>query len=170
MKKNTNIVCIDSQILSRALKGEPNSGDVEVDNAIRFVNFLDKQNKKILVATPVLTELTWTSDETKRKKVIQIVTSRWIVSPFDAKAADICSMILNTYKTNNNYQEILNTITKRKLKYDALIAAVAIANNCECIYTNDSDYNLVKPFIIVKEMPIIPKQITMFDDYDIEVE
>lgn len=162
--KKTNIVCVDTQILSWAIKPELQNDAEKVDNANRFIEYLEESKKRILIPAPVVTELTWYADEEKRLDVAQKISSRFFVKPFDLKASLQCSAILNEYKKRSDYEEFKNRIGKHKLKYDVMIASIAISNDCECIYTNDGDYKLAKNFIEIKDMPIIEKQLELFGD------
>lgn len=168
IKKRTNIVCVDTQILSWALKPELQTDPSLSDNANRFLEYLEESKKRILIPTPVLTELTWYADEQRRIEVVQKITNRFFVKPFDTKASLICSEILNKYKLRSDFQEIKTRIGKHKLKYDVLIASVAIANDCECIYTNDGDYSVAEQFISIRDMLIIEEQLSLFGDEKIQ--
>lgn len=154
-------VCLDAQIYIWGIKKESIPEQKQMINlAERFIDYLEKKDIKVILPTPLITELTWTMEENMRKKFIQNLTQHFIQAPFDAVCAVICSGILNKYTKDPNYKQIKNEIGKRKLKYDALIASIAIKNECDCIFTMDNDFEIVKNHIEIKK---IPDNLSLFD-------
>ncbi len=160
MKKRTDLVCLDSDVLIWGLKKEASQGQEHmIPKTVAFIDYLYKAKKRIIIPAPILTELTWVLDEEQRANVIQKITKRFIVAPFDERAALICSKMLAQYQSMPQYEEIKLQLGKRRLKYDTMIAAIAIANGCERLYTNNTeDYALASSFIRVEEIPYIPEQ------------
>lgn len=162
-RRKTNIVCLDSNIYVWGIKKGGNEFQENLEElkekSENLINWLEESGKKIIMPAPVLTELTWTLDEDKRAQTIQLLSKRFINAPFDNISALICSEILNKYMASPNFNQVKEAITKRKLKYDAMIAAIAIKNNCDTLYTHDvDDFKNAKDRIEVLSIPSIPVQ------------
>lgn len=160
MNKRTNIVCLDSDILIWGLKKEATDGQEHmIIKAEAFISYLYKLKKRIIIPAPILTELTWILDKEKRDLVVDIMSKRFIIAPFDKKAALICSDLLSQFKSYKEYENIKNELGKRRLKFDTMIIAIAISNECEQFYTNNvDDYKLASKHIVISQIPFIPQQ------------
>ena len=154
-------VCLDAQVYIWGIKEEsiPEQKQM-IDFSKKLFEYLENKNIDVILPTPLITELTWTMDETKREKLTKYLIQRFKPAPFDAVSAIICGKMLSQYVNKPNYAQIKQDIGKRKLKYDALIASIAIKNECDCIFTMDEDFNIAKNFIDIKK---IPDNLSLFD-------
>lgn len=137
----TKVVCIDSNICIWGIKKE---GDQKkIPYATKFLSDLENNGTKILLPSPVIIELLshLKNDEQKNKILALLDNHRIIVKPLDKLATLKCGELL--YKTFTDTEIIAYTkkhkVDKSKIKFDALITAIAIVNKCNCIYTDNYD-------------------------------
>lgn len=153
-------MCLDSDVLIWGLMKEASRGQENMISKVSsFINHLHTINKKIILPTPIITELTWVLDKEKRIDIVQKINRNFIVASFDKKAALICSDLLSQYQNQPDYNIIKEELGKRRLKFDTMIIAIAISNNCEHFYTNNiDDFKLAKENIKISNIPSLPEQ------------
>lgn len=86
------------------------------------------------------------------------LTKKFNVAYFDAKATVVLSEILNYHYSSGKYKTL--GIAKTVMKYDAYIIAIAIANNVECIYSEDPDFTAIAAnFVPIHKLTKLPPSI-----------
>lgn len=160
------IVCIDSNICIWGIKSE---GDAtKVANAGKFLSELEEKKIKMLLPMPVIIELlSHLRDDIQKNEILSLLDNRNImVKPLDKIAALKCGELL--FKTFTD-EEIIkfrkyHKVEKAKIKYDCMIAAIAIVNKCDCIYTDNIDdlERYSHGQIKINGLPVYPVQRHLF--------
>lgn len=164
----SKVVCIDSTILIWGVKKYASPGqENKIPQAVRFIEQLDESDTKILIPTPIITELlSHKATESERDAVIVLLnTKNIIIKPFDIACALKCGELLQKTFTDKELRDyaIEEKIVKAKIKYDSMIAATAIVNKCDCIYAEDGDIErYAGGQIRVLKMPTINVQTDLF--------
>jgi predicted nucleic acid-binding protein len=163
-----NLVCIDSQIFIWGIKKQSNPTQVDkIGYASRFIDKLSEANAKLLLPVPMLTELLAPVPVSEHADIIRLMDKRFITAPFDNLAATKCAELLHTVSSSEELRQYKeeHKIPKAKIKYDCMIAAIAITRRAAVIYSNDSD---LKKFacgqIRVINMPEYGVQTNLFGD------
>jgi len=133
-KKKTNLVCLDAQTYVWGVKKEaiPEQRGM-IDKCVRFFNYLSDESKVIVLPTPIITELLMPCDEEESQKLMKLFSENFVIKPFDIIASGKCAEIIR----KNRSDEAKEQIPKRRLKYDSMIAAIAIASDCDTVYSHD---------------------------------
>lgn len=167
----SRIVCVDSTILVWGVKRMASPGQQPmIQMGVRFIEWLENEGDRILIPTPVLTELlSHRVTESERLSVMSILQSKnFLVKPFDVACALKCSELLQKTFTEPELVQYTqqHQIPKQKIKFDAQIVATAIVNQCQCIYAQDGDLSrYADGQITVMPMPIIqatPTQLPLY--------
>mgnify|MGYP003112831924 CR=1 FL=1 len=159
----SKIVCLDNNITAFALRNDAHPDDEElVNQSRRLITYLDEQNKLILLPPPVITECLTPVPPQERANVLTSI-NRFMIGEFDNMAAVKCAEMMHAITPDEKSFREENGITKSQLKFDYMIAAIAITNSAECIYSFD---NGLKTFcdghIPVKPIPDMPEQGKLF--------
>lgn len=162
------LVCIDSQIFIWGIKrqSKPDQKNM-IELAVRFIDKLSREDAKLLLPVPMMTELLSPVPVSDHASIISLMDKRFLIAPFDNLAAIKCAELLHTVANEKDIQEYKenHSIPKAKIKYDCMIAAIAITRRASIIYSNDAD---LKKFacgqINVVPMPLIPVQTDLFGD------
>lgn len=160
------LVCIDSQIFIWGVKKQSHPSQSHlIPQAKNFIEFLSKNNDKILFPAPILSEILSPVPASEHAKILNLIDKRFLVAPFDNLAALKCAELINIALTSAEiieYREA-HSVPKTKMKYDCMIAAIAITRRASCIYSEDDD---MKKFaggqISVIKMPNLGKQQDLF--------
>jgi predicted nucleic acid-binding protein len=161
---SNNLVCIDSMICIWGIKKEslPEQQHM-IRKAEFFLSWLDDMGKKILIPSPVITEiLTPINDIEKRNLVMNIIDKNFIVGNYDAPAAIKGGEIAHK---RNDWREIYtegDENLKNRFKFDTMILAIAITKKVETLYTEDKRLQIIaKEYLNVQSMPDIPFQLKL---------
>lgn len=163
-----NLVCIDSQIFIWGIKKQSNP--VQQDKIIyatRFINKLSESNTKLLLPVPMVTELLSPVPVSEHAGIIRLMDKRFVIAPFDNLAATKCAELLYIVSKDKELKEYREEgkIPKAKIKYDCMIAAIAITRRAAVIYSNDADLKRYScNQIRVINMPEYLTPGTLFDD------
>ncbi len=97
---------------------------------------LQKNRIKILIPTPVLTEVLVKAGKA-REAIHQKLSgnSSFQITPFDSRAAMECALLLEEAFSTNEKRKITNT----KFKFDWQIVAIAASHGANIIYSEDDD-------------------------------
>ncbi len=105
-----------------------------------LVQYLSNQDTHILIPAIVVAEYLTKVPNELHGHVINLLSPKFIIAPFDTKTASIAADIRNkkaaVLKGTPNQE-------KECLKVDILIVATALQHNCKVIYTNDDDMNTI---------------------------
>lgn len=159
----SKIVCLDNNITAFALRDDANPSDQErVKKARALLEHLDKDEKIILLPTPVITECLWPVEVHAREYVINVI-NKFMIGAFDFEASIKCAEMMHAITpAEKEFIEEMG-ITKSRLKFDYMIAAIAIVNEAECIYSEDEGMRkFCEGHITVRSIPDIPEQGKLF--------
>jgi predicted nucleic acid-binding protein len=153
------LVCIDSQIFIWGIKKQSNPTQSHlIPYAKSFFEFLSRNNDKILLPAPILSEILAPVPVSEHSKILVLLDKRFQVAPFDNLAALKCAELINIALTSQERIESAeeHKVPKNKMKYDCMIVAIAITRKANCIYSNDGDIKKhAANQISVLEMPMI---------------
>lgn len=105
-----------------------------------MVEYLSNQGTHILIPAIVVAEYLTKVPNDLHEDVINSLSPKFIIAPFDTKTASIAADI------RNKKAAVLGGIPSQQkecLKADILIVATALQHNCKIIYTNDNDMNTI---------------------------
>lgn len=148
-------VCIDSNIIIWGIKKDF-TGDQEsmVAWAIDFFDWLDSEGIEVMVPELVLAEIMAPEEPSQREVLRNYIEENFIVGSFDSIAVDKFAELMYNHYPDVKYMVSSGEVRKDKMKFDMAIAATAIVQGCDCIYSHDKKMAKVcKGFIEVKEMP-----------------
>lgn len=99
---------------------------------------LTKSKTKIIIPTPVLAELMARANKAKEPYFQKIsASSQFRISPFGAKAAMECALMIEAAR--NNADKRGGSPTWAKAKFDWQIISIAKTDNATAIYSDDGD-------------------------------
>ena len=103
-----------------------------------LVETLQKKRTTILIPTPALSELMARADSARDKYFRNLnSSSNFHISPFGAKAAMECALMISEALTNGDKKAQAKTWAKAK--FDWQIVAIAKSENATAIYSDDGD-------------------------------
>lgn len=160
---SSKIVCLDNNITALALRNDAHPDDkLKVEQARNLIRYLDENKKIILLPTPVITECLIPVLPQDRPKIWEAIEN-FMVASFDKKAAMKCAEMMHSITPQEIEFKENNNITKSQLKFDYMIAAIAIVNGAECIYSHDEGLRkFCDGHITVRTIPEIPEQGKLF--------
>jgi predicted nucleic acid-binding protein len=125
------LVCFDSNFIIWGIKQEATAGqETKIEKAEHVVVQAAKEGKHILIPSVALGEVLSSMPENEREPFVRRISAAFIVVPYDIPAAIHFARMWQTRQANTAY-------TRNETKADFMIAAIAVANQCECIYSND---------------------------------
>lgn len=156
---NSKIVCLDNNITGFVLRNDAHPDDKsKVEQSKALVRYLDEQNKIIMLPTPVITECLVPVAPQDRLRILKAI-EKFMVASFGKKAAIKCAEMMHSITHHEIEFKKENKITKSQLKFDYMIAAIAIENGAECIYSHDEGLRkFCEGHITVRSIPDIPEQ------------
>jgi len=141
--KTPKLVVIDAQTYIWGIRQKANEDQIHmIQKCNNFIKWLEEIGCKIIIPAPVITEVTQLNTKSEREQIVSIMKESFIIKPFDIMASEICSEMMNIHlHKNGNVREIKAAkkvgLTKRKVKYDCMIAAIAAASGCDVLYSHD---------------------------------
>lgn len=162
----SKIVCLDNNITALALRDDAHPDDAEkVIKARALLSYLDDQEKIILLPAPVVTECLWPVEVHARERVITVI-NKFMIGAFDLEASIKCAEMMHAITPLEKEFKEDRGITKAQMKFDYMIAAIAIVNEAECIYSEDIGMKkFCEGHIDVQPIPPdIPQQGNLFSD------
>jgi len=141
--KPPKLVVIDAQtyIWGIRKKAIPEQAHM-IQKCGNFLQWLEEIHSKIIIPTPVITEVTQLNTKAERKEIISIIRESFIVKSFDLRASEVCAEMTNIHMhTNGDIRDLEEAkkigLTKRKVKFDSMIAAIAATSGCDVLYSHD---------------------------------
>lgn len=160
------LVCIDSQIFIWGIKTQSSPTQQEmIPKAKSFIEWLDENDYKLLLPVPMLAELLSPVPALDQPKIMALIDKRFQIASFDSLAAYKCAELIHLSLTTQELIEYRkqHSVPKNKIKFDCMIAAIAITRKATCIYSEDEG---LKRFaagqINVVGLPNLGKQTQMF--------
>jgi len=141
-----SLVCFDTNFVIWGIKREATPGqEGNIDRASHVVEQCSKNGTRILIPSIVLGELLSNLDAEAHDPFVQMLAKLFIIAPYDSRAA-----IHYARMWKNRSKATGLPFTRGEMRADFMIAAVAIANKCECIYSHDQGFaNFASPFISI---------------------
>lgn len=161
----SKIVCLDNNITAFALRDDAHPDDADkVKSARALLRYLDERKKIILLPTPVITECLWPVEVHAREPVLNVI-NQFMIGAFDLAASVKCAEMMHAITPAEKRFKKEREITKAQMKFDFMIAAIAIVNEAECIYSEDEG---LKTFCdghinVLPIPPDIPEQGSLFN-------
>jgi len=154
------LVAFDANTCIWGIKKQFTAG--QEDNVTRAVNLIDKLSSRdiyVLLPNPVVSELLSPIEayEDQMREYGRLAET-FAIGTFDNRASLELARILSYHivEKNKAYQNV--GISKRCMKYDAYIIAIALANNAEGIYSEDKDFKFIaQDFIEILSLDDLPK-------------
>jgi len=120
-----------------ALRDDAHPDDADkVIRARALLRYLDEQEKIILLPTPVITECLWPVEVHARESVLNVI-NKFMIGTFDLAASVKCAEMMHAITPPEKEFKEERGITKAQMKFDYMIAAIAIVNGADCIYSED---------------------------------
>lgn len=136
------LVMIDSQIFIWGIKEQsvPEQED-KILSAKTFIDWLSKNEDKILLPTPLIAEVLSPVPVSKHGQILKLIDKRFQVAPFDSLAAMKCAELIHLSLNDEEVKKYRSEhrVSKNKLKFDCMLVAIAITRKVDKIYTEDND-------------------------------
>lgn len=157
----SKIVCLDNNITAFALRDDAE----KAIKARALLRYLDDQEKIILLPTPVITECLWPVEVHAREPVLNVI-NKFMIGAFDLAASVKCAEMMHAITSLEKEFKEDREITKAQMKFDYMIAVIAIVNEAGCIYSEDEGLKkFCNGHIDVRPIPPdIPTQRKLFPD------
>jgi predicted nucleic acid-binding protein len=126
-------VCFDTDFLISAIHAPSHENADQILRAQYAIIDCQDRNDRILVPTLVLGELLVQIPEQAHDGFLRQMERDFILTPFDARSAAAFARMWRSRPQGL----LAEGLTRIHLKADYLIAAVAVANGCRCIYSSD---------------------------------
>jgi predicted nucleic acid-binding protein len=165
----TNLVCIDSMICVWGIKRQASEDQQHmIKKTETFLNWLDEQKRKVLIPSPIITEILAPIDDiNEREKIMNKINAGFIIGSLDAIASIKAGEIWNK---RSDWREIYKEgtdILKNRFKFDTLILGIAITKNVDVFYTEDDKLKKIgQDYLQVESVPNLPSQLELniFDE------
>lgn len=131
--------CIDTHILIWGVQGvsRPTQSEMIV-RAKALLAKLDKENVKVVVPSIVVGEFLLGLPVEQQPAYQELVSRRFIVVPYDLRAAIQFSRIWHSKKSQGEIEAIKqNGLTRNELRADTMIVATAVASGASAIFGFD---------------------------------
>jgi predicted nucleic acid-binding protein len=154
---------IDTNILIWGIKGELTSGQDEskVHRAKNLLKQLDQSNCAVMISSIVLAEILVRVPPEEHTAVMNAINEGFQIRSFDYPSALICSRLWNK-KLDQRKED--PDCSKNHMKVDLMIAANAISEKADVIFSEDKHIsNAVQGMIRCKSLPTISEQPSFFD-------
>lgn len=158
--ETVSLVCFDTNFVVWGIKRQASAGqESNIPKAVYLLQQLEQQDKQILIPTIVLGEALASLSVEQHASFVSLIQRSFILAPYDAAAAVHYARMWQHRMKNSSH-------SRNETKADYMIAAIALANRCEAIYSNDgglrkfaSDYIAV---IGIEEISVPPEQGALF--------
>ncbi|MGI9952323.1 PIN domain-containing protein [Moorellaceae bacterium AZ2] len=135
------IVCLDTHILIWGIRGEAKAGqEFQIVRTKSLLKKLEEERHRIIIPSPVLAEFLL-GVPYDRYAAIMSVLNKFIIAPFDAKAAfEFARLWKNKNKGRSLAEEVrlaLNGRGREAIKVDCQIVSIALSRGVDVIYSHD---------------------------------
>jgi predicted nucleic acid-binding protein len=163
------MVVFDANFLMIALRPNiPASVDSAKERIAHLLDELQRTGERIVVPTPVLTELLVRAEKAASVYLDELQkSSRFKLAPFGARAAVEVAAVISSAITRGNKKDG-SAGTWAKVNYDRQIAAIGKVEGCHTIYTDDEDLGkfaakMGMKVVTLADLPIPPSPHPLFD-------
>lgn len=151
------MICIDTMVLIWGVQGVASTGqEAMIDRTRRYIRSLEKENRRIMVPTPALTEFLQNFDDGSRQRQLQVLERHFWIASYDLPAAYLAAGLAR--KTRDSPRQ--EGISRRAVKTDIQIIATAIVHGATEIITEDLSHfeRLAADRITVSRVPNVHEQ------------
>jgi predicted nucleic acid-binding protein len=161
----TRKVCLDTMIMIWGIKNEcePEQEEKRIQ-ANAFLQGLNDEKVRVIVPSVVIGEFLCKVSREKYPEVLSLLNRRFIISPFDLKAASKYAEIWKLKHENGTVFELKqnNNSTRTCIKADLMIVATAHSADADVIYSEDEDiHKLAEGIVPFSKMPNIATQLPL---------
>lgn len=156
--------CIDTHILIWGVQGVSRSSQSEmIVRAKALFAKLDKEKVKVVVPSVVVGEFLLGLPVEQQPAYQELVSRRFVVVPYDLRAAILFSRIWHSKKSQGEIEAIKQSgLTRHELRVDTMIVATAIASGAVTIFGFDKGVKrLSDGFIPFEDISTITLQSTL---------
>jgi predicted nucleic acid-binding protein len=148
------LICLDTNIVIWGILEESHPSQKEmIGRAKILIEHLTKTKTKIMLPSPVVTELLINVPPESHPPIIETINKRFIVESFDMQASLHYVRIWHLKQIQRQQAKQAN-IPKSNIKFDIMILAIAVAKHANVIYSHDSDIHKLGDGIIrVENLP-----------------
>jgi rRNA-processing protein FCF1 len=152
------------------LPGVPASVPQAKERIEHLINELHTQQNKIIIPTPVITELLVRAGSAGPQYLVEITKSvKFRVAPFDTRAAVEAAALLGTALKGGKKKGSSGTGSWPKTKFDHQIVAIAKVEGGDTVYTDDDDLGKLAlkvglKVVTLADLPLPPSKTPLFDN------
>lgn len=159
-------VCFDTNFVIWGFKRDATPGqEANIPRVHHLLNTFTEKKDIVIIPSLVLAEVLLGFPPERRDEFTRSLRSQVVIMPFDVKAASHFARLMDS---RSMASPLPDGYTRQMLKTDRMIAAVAIANQCDCIYSNDKNLKQfvekVIPVLTTDDIPLPPQQIPLLSD------
>ncbi len=159
------VVCLDTNIIvfGAMSRGRNPEGQNFIEMSRALLRDIEKKKYEVLLPTVSVGELLVPVPEQLHAEELDKLRKRWRIVDYDALAAAQFARMRHAKLTNRTLRELRRgdpAATRNQQIADVMLAATAIVNGAETLYTSDERVvNLVNDFIEVRYLPRISLQL-----------
>lgn len=157
------VVCIDTHILIWGVQGVSRQGQEQmISRSQALLTQLERERTKVVVPSIVIGEFLLKLPVDEHPRYQDLISRRFMVVPYDLRAALLFSRIWHQKKDANVIQEMKDVgVTRTELRADTMIVATAVASGATHIYSHDNHIRrLADGFIIFENIADMVLQTT----------
>lgn len=134
------VACIDTPILIWGVQGNATAGQDDMVNRTKSLLLkLDKERTRVIVPAIVMGEFLLKIPVGEHPKYQELVSKRFMIVPYDLRAALVFSKIWHQKTQASVIEEIkAGGVSRTQLRADTMIVATAVASGASCIYGHDN--------------------------------
>lgn len=155
----TKLVAFDTNICVWGIVQPTGVRDNLVSRTRALIKSIKDGGGTVMIPAPVLGELLAAVPINEQAARHDAITKYARVYPFDSLCAEVYAQMIFKYHKGKSLEssqqfEKENRVPRQKVKVDYMIAAIAVANNCDCLYTDDDGLrSFASPYIPVLGVP-----------------
>jgi len=153
------MICLDTPILIWGVRESATRGQEHmIDKASRYIAYLESQNERIMVPTPVIAEYLVGATVTQRRD--RVILERGFYAPgFDLPSAELAAELLRDTDLIKRTRDETG-VDRLLIKIDAQIIAIAITHHAKKIVTPNVRHFrvLARGKIDIEDLPDILEQ------------
>ena len=156
------MICLDTSPVIWGVQSTANKSQTELISRMgAYLRYLKETRIPIMVPSPVVFEYLVPFNKEEKPVQIELIERLFIVPSFDLAAAAIAAELTGNKALLKDLQD--QGANRQKLRIDAQIVAIAIAQNAEKIISHDPHLkSIAQEKITVDEIPIIEEQGLLF--------
>ena len=147
------IVCFDTHVLIWGIKHEAHaSQQAMIERANALIQQCADRKDSVLIPAVVVGEALCSAPPETQERMFQTFSEHFLIVPYDARAALVNARIWQEQAALR--QELREQqVWRQAIKVDIQIVAIAVANRCNVLYTEDGPlYEIAKRYLDVKKI------------------